>query len=114
MVVEDDASLREALERVLKVAGFRTRTFADAEQLLEASIAGRAACLVLDVHLPLLSGFELYERLVQLGINPPAIFISAQDEPAARLQAISAGASYLPKPFAGRRLVEAVNHALSA
>ena len=114
MVVEDDTSLREALERVLKVAGFKTRTFADAEQLLEASVAERAACLVLDVHLPLLSGFELYARLVQLGINPPAIFISAQDEPEARLQASSAGAAYLPKPFAGRRLVEAVNHALNA
>jgi FixJ family two-component response regulator len=114
VVVEDDTGLREALERVLTVAGFRTRSFADAEQLLEASAARTAACLVLDVHLPLLSGFDLHQQLLQSGIRPPTVFISANDEPEARQQASAAGAAYLPKPFAGRRLVEAVTQAISA
>lgn len=114
VVVEDDASLREALERLLSVAGFKTRSFADAEQLLEASAARSAACLVLDVDLPLLSGFDLHQQLLKSGIRPPTVFISAHDEPEARLQATAAGAAYLPKPFAAQRLVEAVNHAISA
>ena len=113
VVVEDDTGLRKALGRVLSVAGFSTRTFADAEQLLEASAANSAACLVLDVHLPLLSGFELYERLrSESGIRPPAVFISAHDEPDARQLATSAGAAYLPKPFAGRQLLVAVKRAI--
>jgi DNA-binding response OmpR family regulator len=114
VVVEDDAGLREALKRVLSVAGFRARTFADAEELLQASAAHSASCLVLDVHLPLLSGFELYDRLLaEMGARPPAVFISAQDEPDARKLATSAGAAYLPKPFAGRQLLAAVKRAMN-
>ncbi len=115
VVVEDDSGLRKALGRVLSVAGFRIRTFADAEQLLKASAAHTAACLVLDVHLPMLSGFELYERLLaESGVRPPAVFISAHDEPDARHQARSAGAAYLAKPFVGQQLLAAVNRAMSA
>lgn len=115
VVVEDDSGLREALGRILSVAGFKARTFADAEELLQASAATSASCLVLDVHLPLLSGFELYERLrAQPGVRPPAVFISAQDEPDARKQATSAGASYLPKPFGGHQLLAAVKRAINA
>ena len=115
VVVEDDSGLRRALKRVLSVAGFRIRAFADAEELLEASAARTASCLVLDVHLPLLSGFELYERLrTESGGCPPAVFISAYDEPDARQQATSAGAAYLPKPFAGRQLLAAVRQAMNA
>jgi FixJ family two-component response regulator len=113
VVVEDDSGLRQALGRVLSVAGFRTRMFADGVQLLKASAAHTAACLVLDVHLPMLSGFELYERLLtESGIRPPAVFISAHDEAEARQQATFAGAAYLPKPFAGRQLLAAVKHAI--
>ena len=115
VVVEDDSGLREALGRILSVAGFRARTFADAEQLLQASAARGASCLVLDVHLPLLSGFELYDRLLaESGARPPAVFISAQDETDARKQATSAGAAYLPKPFAGQQLLAAVKRAINA
>jgi FixJ family two-component response regulator len=115
VVVEDDAGLRAALGRVLSVAGFQARTFADAEQVLQASAARTAACLVLDVHLPLLSGFELYDRLLaESGVRPPVVFISAHDEPDARRQATSAGAAYLPKPFAGRQLLAAVERAMNA
>ena len=115
VVVEDDSGLREALGRILSVAGFRARTFADAEQLLQASAARGASCLVLDVHLPLLSGFELYDRLLaESGARPPAVFISAHDETDARKQATSAGAAYLPKPFAGQQLLAAVKRAINA
>jgi FixJ family two-component response regulator len=114
VVVDDDDGLRLAFERVLNAAGFRAQTFASAESLLESDAADWATCLVLDVHLPGLSGFELRRELVRSGSpQPPVIFITGHDEPAAREQAEALGASaYLPKPFAGRALVDAVARAV--
>jgi len=114
VVVDDDDGLRHALGRVLNAAGFRAETFASAETLLQSDAAGRAACLVLDIHLPGLSGFELRRALVRTGSHqPPVIFITGHDEPAARAQAEALGAAdYLPKPFAGRTLVAAVARAV--
>jgi FixJ family two-component response regulator len=78
------------------------------------TVRAAAGCLVLDVRLPGMSGFELYRALRQSGIEPPVIFITAHDEPSAREQAAQAGAvAYLAKPFHGRRLVDAVNRALA-
>ena len=89
--------------------------FGSAGEFLAAEVAEAPSCLVLDVHLPLLSGFELYDRLLaEMGVRPPAVFISAQDEADARQQATSAGAAYLPKPFAGRQLLAAVKRAMNA
>ncbi len=114
VVVDDDDGLRQALGRVLDAAGFQAETFASAETLLESDAAARAACLVFDIHLPGLSGFELRRELVRTGAaQPPVIFITGHDEPAAREQAEALGAAaYLPKPFAGRALVDAVARAV--
>jgi len=114
VVVDDDDGVRQAFERVLNAAGYQAVTFASAETLLESDAADSAACLVLDVHLPGLSGFELRRELVRIGARqPPVIFITGHDEPAARDQAEALGAAaYLPKPFAGRMLVEAVARAV--
>jgi len=114
VVVDDDDGLRQALGRVLSAAGFRAETFASAEVLLECEGAHGAACLVLDVHLPGRSGFELRRELVRTGgAQPPVIFITGHDDPAARAQAEALGAAgYLPKPFAGRTLVAAVARAV--
>lgn len=116
VVVDDDDGLRQALGRALDEAGFRAETFASAENLLESDVAHSAACLVLDVHLPGRSGFELRRELVRTGDRqPPVIFITAHDEPSARDQAEALGAAaYLPKPFAGRTLLEAVIRAVGA
>jgi FixJ family two-component response regulator len=112
VVVEDDAGLRQAIERLLTVAGFQTRTFADAPALLDSSAATSAQCLVLDVHLPSLSGFELHERLVKSGVACPVVFITAYDGPEARQRAACAGGAYLAKPFAGRELVSTITSAI--
>lgn len=114
VIVDDDDGLRLAFERVLNAAGFRAEAFASAESLLESDAADRATCLVFDVHLPGLSGFELRRALVRSGCRqPPVIFITGHDDPAAREQAEALGASaYLPKPFAGRALVDAVARAV--
>ncbi|MGB8434819.1 MAG: response regulator, partial [Burkholderiales bacterium] len=106
MIVEDDDSSRQAFERMLNAAGFRVESFATAEMLLESEAAASAACLVLDIHLPGMSGFELRRELGRTGGKQPAvIFITAHDDPAARAQAEALGAAaFLPKPFAGRTL----------
>ena len=114
VVVEDDASMSQAIERILRAGGFEAAMFASAEAVLEADAAVAADCLVLDIHLPGMSGFELYRRLALAGNELPAIFITARDEPAVRDEAEGLGGagSYLPKPFSGHDLLGAVTQAL--
>ena len=113
VVVDDDASMSQALERILRLGGYAPITFSSAEALLEAGAAQRADCLVLDIHLPGLSGFELYARLATMGAQPPVIFMTAYDEPETRGEANSAGAAaYFTKPFSGNDLVAAIKQAI--
>ena len=113
LVVEDDDAMRKAIERLLCAAGFHAVLFPSAEALLESDAANSAGCLVLDIHLPGLSGFELRRRLAALGQNAPVIFITAQDEAATcaeaeRLDCIA----YFRKPFQGSALLETIRQAL--
>jgi len=113
VVVEDDASMGQAVERVLRAGGFAAAMFPSAEDALEADAPRTADCLVLDIHLPGMTGLELYRRLALRGGEPPVIFITAHDEPAVRKEAERMGArGYLPKPFSGRTLLDAVTQAL--
>jgi FixJ family two-component response regulator len=114
VVVDDDAGMNQAIERLLNAAGFRALTFPSGEALLKSGAAAAAACLVLDVHLPGLSGFELCRRLTQDGMVLPVIFITAYDDPDSHAQAKSAGAiAYFTKPFPGQSLVAAITRALA-
>jgi FixJ family two-component response regulator len=107
VVVDDDPSINQALTRLLDAAGFKTVTFSSAEALLETTWAAQAQCLLLDIHLPGLSGFELRRHLVQAGVRAPVIFVTAFDEKSSRQQAERAGAAgYLIKPFSGRLLLD--------
>jgi FixJ family two-component response regulator len=113
VVVEDDASMSQAIERILRAGGFAAVTFASAEAALEADAATTADCLILDIRLPGMSGFELYRRLAHSDEQLPAIFITAHDEPPVREEAERMGArSYLAKPFSGRTLLDAVTQAI--
>ena len=80
VVVEDDAGMKKAIERLLRAAGFQPVSFASAEELLQTEAVDAAACLVLDIHLPGLSGLELGRRLVRSGRPKLVIFITGQDE----------------------------------
>jgi FixJ family two-component response regulator len=71
VVVEDDAGMSRATGRLLRAAGFQTLAFVSAEALLQANALTREACLVLDIYLPGLSGFELHRRLVESSASPP-------------------------------------------
>ena len=109
VLVEDDTGMREALERVLVAAGFGVSAFASAEAALQDRATLDANCLVLDIHLPGLSGFELYERLVGVGRKPAVVFITARDDALYQDRARRLGAlDYLVKPFSGRALSEIV------
>ena len=110
-VVEDDPSFRRALRRLLSAAGFSVAAFASAEDFLASDSAGATACLVLDVHLGGMSGFDLQQRLATAGVPIPAIFITAHDDPVTRERARS-GVAYLQKPFREDALIGAIQQAL--
>ena len=110
-VVEDDPSFRRALRRLLSAAGFNVATFASAEEFLTSESTGATACLVLDVHLGGMSGFDLQQRLATAGVPIPAIFITAHDDPVTRERARS-GVAYLQKPFREDALIGAIQQAL--
>lgn len=114
VVVEDDPSMSQAIERILRAGGFAAAVFDSAEAALEADAAVLADGLVLDIHLPGMSGFELYRHLARSGKELPAIFITARDALAYREEAASLKGTgcYLAKPFSGRALLDAVTDAL--
>ena len=113
-VVDDDLSVRRALPRLMKSAGYETRAFASAQELLESGFALSAACFILDIHLERsTSGFELLEKLRLAGSTAPAIFITAYDDDATRERARALGAiAFLRKPFDATSLLDAVSGAL--
>jgi FixJ family two-component response regulator len=110
-VVEDDPSFRQALRRLLSAAGFSVAAFASAEEFLASESAGSTACLVLDVHLGGMSGFDLQQRLATAGVPIPTIFITAHDDPMTQERARS-GVAYLRKPFREHALIGAIQQAL--
>ena len=111
VVVEDDAGMKKAIERLLRAAGFQSVSFASAEELLQTEAADYAACLVLDIHLPGISGLEL-GRLLTSRRARPIIFITAQDEARLRYEAERLGCVYFRKPFEGKALLEAIRQAI--
>lgn len=114
VIVEDDTSMSVALDRILRFGGYRSRAFASAEAFLASDAAGEAGCLVLDVQLEGMTGFELYEHLRATATARPVIFMSGVDDAASRRRAAAAGAVvFLAKPFSGRSLLDAVRSALS-
>jgi FixJ family two-component response regulator len=112
VLVEDDLSLGQAMERVLQAAGFQTWVFPSGESLLNSRAAQHASCFVFDVQLPGITGFELRKALDGPASQVPLIFITAHDEPEVRSEAEANAALFLVKPFTGRRLIDAVHRAL--
>jgi FixJ family two-component response regulator len=112
LVVEDDDSMREAIDRLLEAAGFACDSFGSADALLERGVDEKAVCVVSDQTLPGMTGLELLAVLHQRQILLPFILITAHDTPGMREKAISSGASaYLAKPFRGTVLLDAVRAA---
>jgi FixJ family two-component response regulator len=113
VVIDDDASVRRALQRLLQSAGFMVETFATAREFLDADYWAQTACLVLDIHLPGMSGFELQEYLAVSGVPIPIVFITALDDVSTRERVNRAeGVGYLRKPFDQDTLIEAISRAI--
>lgn len=110
IVVEDDHSVNRAILRLLEAAGFRARGFESAEALLvEDMLQQQVDCFVFDIHLPGMSGIDLYDALLAAGISVPVVIITAHDDVHFRRAATRIGAAaYICKPFAGQALVTAV------
>ena len=119
-VVDDDPSVQEAIASLLRTIGVRTQLFSQAAQLLAhlATLTPGAPhfpnCLILDVRMPTMGGLEAQARLVNADVHIPIIFISAYGDVTMAAHAMKAGAhDFLPKPFRGQTLVDAVQSAIA-
>lgn len=112
-VVDDDQSVRVALENLISSVGLEVKLFASAEEFLDSDAAWKTDCAVLDVRLPGISGFELQRKLAADGQTIPVIIITAQVDDKARNQALAGGAiAFLKKPFKEEVLLAAIDSAL--
>ena len=113
-IVDDDASIRDALTSLLRAVGWRAEGFATAEAFLQSGQVHTTACLLLDVRLPGSSGLELQRQLRSSQALIPIIFITAHGNDAMRAQALQAGAvAFFVKPFNDTALLEAIHTALA-
>lgn len=112
-IVDDDESVREAMKNLIQHLGYDTEAFASAEDCLDCGHIAEAACLISDVQMPGMTGFDLHCRLVADGYRIPVIFMSAHPGEALRAAAMEAGAiGFLDKPLDVRRLNDCLNKAL--
>jgi FixJ family two-component response regulator len=107
LVVDDDASVRRALSRLLRSFGFEVRAYASAKALLADGPPAEAACLVVDVRMPDVGGVELCEQLHAAGRELPTVFVTAHGTEGLQSLALH-GAPVLQKPVAAERLLEAI------
>lgn len=113
LVVDDDASVRKATRRLLRAAGLDVETFESADELLDYPICDRAACLILDYHLPGMSGIELQKQLLEHGTRLPIVFMSGRGDVPISVAAMKQGAvDFLPKPVDDETLLETVKQAI--
>jgi FixJ family two-component response regulator len=112
-VVDDDASVRDAISNLLESVGIRAEAFGSREEFLQADRSAAPSCLVLDVKLPGKNGLEFQEELKQAGISTPIIFITAHGDIPMTSRAMKAGAiEFLPKPFQKEELLASIHQAL--
>ena len=113
VIVDDDESMRNALQGLMKQVGLEAEAFASAEDFLAFGRAQQAGCVIADIRMPGMSGLELQARLKAEHCNIPIIFITGHGDERMRLQALRAGAvEFLSKPFDDEILLESVSAAM--
>src|SRR5271165_2713988 len=113
-VVDDDVSVREAVGSLIRSAGLSVRTFASAQESLGSLREEVPSCLVLDIQLPDINGFELQQELAAKGVQIPIIFLTGHGDIPTSVRAIKAGAlEFLTKPFDDEYLLEAIRTAIA-
>jgi FixJ family two-component response regulator len=112
-VVDDDASVREALDGLFRSIGLQAKTFGSAAEFLQHKLPDAPSCLVLDVRLPGLSGLDFQTELAAAGLHIPIIFMTGHGDIPMTVKAMKAGAiEFLPKPFRDQDMLDAVQQAL--
>jgi len=113
-IVDDDPSVRESTELLLKSVGFNVKTFVSAQDFLNANLQEGLGCLILDVRMPGMSGLDLQEKLVSSKTPLPVIFITGHGTVPMSVRAMKAGAvDFLQKPFEEQDLLDAINRAIT-
>lgn len=112
-VIDDDARMRAAMERLLRSVGLHAESFASPQDFLQRKLPDGPSCLVLDVRLPGMSGLEVQRKLIEAGIQIPVIFISGHGDIPMTVKAMKSGAvEFLTKPFRDQDLLDAIQQAL--
>jgi FixJ family two-component response regulator len=112
-IVDDDESVQRALQDLMEAEGLTARCYGSAEEFLESGLQRKAACLIVDIRMPGMSGLELQARLKTDRVNTPIIFITAHGDTSVRMQAMREGAAeFLVKPFDDQVLLNRVRTAL--
>jgi FixJ family two-component response regulator len=113
-VVDDEESIRTALKRLLRAAGLEVEGYASGQAFLDAAVQRRPDCVLLDLHMPSMSGQQILARIRQMAARAPVVVITGHDTPETREQCLAAGAAaYLCKPLDDRLLFNAISAALS-
>jgi FixJ family two-component response regulator len=113
-VIDDDPSMRRALERQLRTAGLQVETFASAQEYLDRGPRADVGCIVTDLRMPGLSGLDLQASLARAQPTLAMVFISAYGDVPSTAHAMRGGAvNFLPKPFSDREILAAINEALA-
>ncbi|WP_027574341.1 response regulator transcription factor [Bradyrhizobium sp. WSM1743] len=114
-VLDDDPSVRAAINNLLESRGYIVHTFASAEEFLSSTDSNDTSCVIADVQMPLMTGIDLLTRMRAQGSDTPFIFITAFPDESVRVRALNAGAiCFLSKPFAASDLMQCLNRALAA
>lgn len=112
-IVDDDESVREATEALMKSFGFRVQAFASAVDFLASSDIEKTSCMIADINMPQMTGVELYQHLIAQGYAIPTVLITAYPDAKTRARALADGViCYLTKPFADEALLGCVRSAL--
>ena len=112
-IIDDDASMRDAVRRLIKSLGLNANTFASAEEFLQSDCVRDTSCVITDMQMPGLNGAELQGKLIAQDVNVPMIFVTAFPEDELRRRVLDAGAiGFLSKPFDEEHLIGYLNVAL--
>ena len=112
-VIDDDGGMRQAIQDLVESVGLRAEVFATGEEFLKKPRIADPCCLVLDVRLPQMSGLEFQQKLAELGVRIPIIFITAHGDIPMSVRALKSGAvEFLTKPFRDQDLLDAIQQAL--
>lgn len=114
-IVDDDQSVRLAIDNLVRSLGYESNQFSCAEHFLAGANLKRTSCLITDVQMPGMSGLELQSELINIGLDMPIIFITAYPEESMRKRAKACGAKcFLSKPFEGQTMIECIERVIQS